>query len=114
MPFPPAPGLDHLGCHDIDEDLGEGSPLRIAIEMVGGLIPPEVRIQDHREKQIVTVVDDENLAARPLDCRVIDQVLLGAVSADVPLERELPGDDLLDGDLLFPAVSAVALLTARL
>jgi len=45
---------------------------------------------------------------------VIDQVLLGAVRADVPLEDELAGDDLLDRDLLVPAVSAVALVAARL
>ena len=114
MPFSPTPGLDDLRGNDIDEYLGEGAPLGIAIEMVGRFVPPEVRVQDHRQEQVVAVVYDENLAARSFDGRVVDQVLLGAVGADVPLEGELAGDDLLDRDLLFPAVAAVAFLAARL
>jgi hypothetical protein len=45
---------------------------------------------------------------------VVDQVLLGAVRADVAFERELACDDLLDGELLVPAVAAVTLIAARL
>jgi len=45
---------------------------------------------------------------------VVDEVLLGAVRPDVPLERELPGDDFLDGNLLVPAVAAVTFVPARL
>src|SRR5262249_51042362 len=51
-------------------------------------------------------------AAGTLDGRMVDQVLLGAVRADVALERELARHDLFDGDLLFPAVAAVAFLAA--
>ena len=45
---------------------------------------------------------------------MIDQILLGAVGADVALQRELTGDDLLDGDLLVPAVAAVAFVATGL
>ena len=45
---------------------------------------------------------------------MVDEVLLGALGADVALQREFLGDDLLDGDLLVPAVPAVALVAARL
>ena len=45
---------------------------------------------------------------------VVDEVFLGAVRADVALQRELARDDFLDGDLLVPAVAAVLLLAARL
>src|SRR5919201_1173206 len=58
--------------------------------------------------------DVDDLAAGALDGGVIDEVLLGAVRADVALQRELARDDLFDGDLLFPAVATVFLLTARL
>src|SRR6185295_3018010 len=56
----------------------------------------------------------EELPAGPLDGRVVDQVLLGAVRADVALQGELARDDLLDGNLLVPAVAAVLLLATRL
>jgi hypothetical protein len=82
--------------------------------VVGRLVPAEVRVEHHRQEQVVAVVDDDDLAAGTLDGRVVDQVLLGAVRADVALERELARDDLLDGDLLFPAVAAIALFAARL
>jgi len=42
------------------------------------------------------------------------RILLGAVRADVALERELARDDLFDRDLLLPAVAAVLLLAPRL
>ena len=113
MPLSATPRLDDLGCNDVHEDLGKGPPFGIAFEVIRGFVPAEVRVEDHGEEQIVPVVDDEDLAAGAFDGRVVDQVLLGAVRADIALERELAGDDLLDGDLLFPAVPAVALFAAR-
>ena len=89
-------------------------PFGIALEVVGRLVPREARVEHHRQEQVVAVVDDDQLAAGTLEGRVIDQVLLRAVGADVALERELAGDDLLDGDLLVPAVAAIPLLAARL
>ena len=86
----------------------------IAFEVIGGLVPREARVQHHRQEQVVAVVDDDELAAGALERRVVDEVFLGAVGADVALQRELARDDLFDRDLLVPAVAAVALLAARL
>jgi len=82
--------------------------------VVGGFFPREIRVEHQGQEQVVAVVHDDQLAAGPFDRRVIDQVLLGAVGADVALERELARDDLLDGDLLVPTVAAVLLLATRL
>src|SRR5262245_39659518 len=114
MPLAAAPRLDHLGGDDVDQQFREQPPFGVVLEVVGGLVPAEVRIEHQREEQIVAVVDDDQLAAGTLQCRVVDQVLLGAVRADVALQRELARDDLLDRDLLVPAVAAVLLFTARL
>src|SRR5919106_5385755 len=51
VPFAPAPGLDDLRRHDVDEDLGERPSFRIAFEVVGGLVPPKVGIDHHRQEQ---------------------------------------------------------------
>ena len=45
---------------------------------------------------------------------MVDEVLLGAVRADIALQRELARDDLFDGDLLVPAVATVLLFASRL
>ena len=114
MPLAAAPGLDDLGGDDIDEDLGKRAAFGIALEVVGGLVPAEGRVEDHGQEQIVPVVDDDELSAGPLERGVVDEVFLGAVRADVALERELARDDFFDGDFLVPAVTAVAFLPARL
>src|SRR5688572_27734363 len=114
VPLTAAPWLDDLGGDDVHEDLRKRTALGVAFEVIGRLVPPEIRVEDHREKEIVAVVDDDDLSAGALDGRVIDQILLSAVRADVALERKLARDDLFDRDLLFPAVAAVALLAARL
>jgi hypothetical protein len=64
------------------------------------VVPREGRIERQREEQVVAVVDDDQLPAGALERRVIDQVLLRALRADVTLQNELLGDDFLDGDLL--------------
>src|SRR5262249_43073229 len=74
----------------------------------------EVRVQHQGQKQIVPVVDDDQLTAGTLEGRMVDQVLLGAVRADVALEGELTRDDFLNRDLLVPAIAAILLLAARL
>src|SRR5262245_12609698 len=114
MPFAPAPRLDDLGGHHIHQDLGEDATLGIALEVIGRLVPAEVRIEHEREKQVVPVVDDDQLATGALERRVIDQVFLGAVRADVTLQRKFAGDDFFDGDLLVPAVATVLLLALGL
>ena len=43
---------------------------------------------------------------------MVDQVFLRAVGADIALQHELAGDDLLDRDLLVPAVAAIPLVAA--
>ena len=86
--------------------------LGVALEVVGRVVPGEGGVERQREEQVVAVVDDDELAAGALEGRVVDQVLLGAVGADVALQREFLGDDFLDGDLLVPAVRAVALVAA--
>src|SRR5262245_2714529 len=113
MPLAAAPRLDDFRGDHVDENLGERAPLGITLEVVRTFVPAEVWIEHHRQEQVVPVVDDDDLSAGALDGGVIDQVLLCAVRADVALERELTRDDLLDRDLLFPAVAAVPLLTAR-
>src|ERR1044071_4979405 len=112
MPLAATPWLDDFRGHDVDQDLGERPPFRVAVEVIGGLVPAEVGIHHHREEQIVAVVHHDDLAGGAFDRRVVDQILLGAVRADIPLQRELAGDDLLDRDLLLPAVAAVAFLAA--
>src|SRR6185503_18452948 len=62
VPLAAAPRLDHFGRYDVDEDLGEEAPFRVALEVVRRLVPPEVRIEHQRQKQIVPVVDDDQLA----------------------------------------------------
>src|SRR5438552_19166456 len=82
--------------------------------MVSGLVPPEIRIQHQRQEQVVSVVDDDELAAGTLERGVIDEVLLCAVGPDVALQGKFARDDLFDRNLLVPAVAAVFLLAARL
>src|SRR5712692_3470310 len=114
VPFAAAPRLDDLRGDDIHENLRKEAAFGVAFEVVGRLLPREVRIEHHREKQIVSIVDDDELTAGPLQRRVVDQVFFGAVGADVALQRKLARDGLLDGDLPVPAVAAVLLLAARL
>src|SRR5687767_113651 len=114
VPLAAAPGLDDLGGDDVHEDFREGASFGIALQVIRLFFPSEIRVEDHRQEQVVAVVNDNDLAARPLDRRVIEEVLLGAVRADVALEGELARDDLLDGNLLLPAVAAIPLFAARL
>src|SRR5713226_2315708 len=107
VPLAAAPRLDHLGRDDVDQDLREQAAFRIAFKMVGRLVPAEIRVEHQRQKEVVPVVDDDELSAGTLLRRVIDQVLLGAVRADVALQRELARDDLFDRDFLVPAVAAI-------
>ena len=89
------------------------SAFGIPLQVVGGLVPAEVGVQHDGQKQIVSVVDHDELSAGALGRRVIDQVFLRAVRPDVPFQRELARDDILDGDFLVPAVPAVSLVPAR-
>ena len=89
-------------------------PFGVAFEVVGRLVPAERRVEHQRQEQVVAVVDHDQLAAGTLLGRVVDQVFLRALGADVALDRELAGDDLFDRDFLVPAVAAVFLLAARL
>ena len=114
VPLAAAPRLDDVGGDDVDQDLGERAVFGIVLEVIRLVVPHEGRVEQQRQEQIVAVVDDQELADGALLRRVIDEVLLGAVRADVALERELARDDVLDGDLLVPAVAAVALVAARL
>ena len=43
VPLASAPGLDDLGGHDIDQDFRKCPPFRVAVQMVGGLVPAEIR-----------------------------------------------------------------------
>ena len=114
MPFPAAPRLDDFGGDDVDQELGEQPAFGIALEMIGRIVPAEIRIEHQRQKQIVPVVDDNQLAAGAFEGRMVDEVFFGAVRADVAFEGELARDNFFDGDLLVPAVAAVLLLAARL
>src|SRR6476469_7652317 len=66
VPFSAAPGLDDFRRDDIDQDLGERPSFRIPFEVVGGLVPCEAAIEDHREKEVVAVVHHDELAAGAL------------------------------------------------
>src|SRR6185503_10240925 len=63
---------------------------------------------------IVAIVDNDELTAGALLRGVVDEILFGAVRADVAFEREFAGDDLFDGDFFVPAVAAVLLFPSRL
>src|SRR6266851_3840946 len=78
--------------------------------MVRRLVPPEIRVERHREKQVIPVVDDDQLPAGTLERGMVNEVLLGAVGADVPFQRELARDNFFDRDFLVPAVAAVLFL----
>src|SRR6266481_8888642 len=80
--------------------------------MVRRLVPSEIRVERHREEEIVAVVDDDQLPAGTLERGMVNEVLLGAVGADVPLQRELVRDNFFDRDFLVPAVAAVLFLAA--
>src|SRR4051812_36520557 len=114
MPLAAAPWLDHLGGNGVHEDLRKDPPLRIPFEVIGRFVPAEIRIQHQRQKEIVAIVDDDQLAAWALESRMVDEIFLGAMCADVTFERELAGNDLFDRDLLVPAVPAVLFFTSRL
>src|SRR5690606_39401941 len=92
----------------------EAARFGVAFEVIGGVLPAEVGVEDEREEQVVAVVHDDQLTAGTLQRGVVDEVLLGAVRPDVALQGELARDDLFDGDLLVPAVAAVLLVTAGL
>src|SRR5262245_3190955 len=112
MPLAPAPRLDDLGRDDVDQQLGERAALGITLETIGGLVPCEVRVDRHGQEQIVAVVDDDDLTDGALLRGVVDEILLGAMRADVPFQREITRDDLFDGNFLVPALTAIAFLTA--
>src|SRR5215213_4994017 len=98
VPLAAAPGFDDFRGDDVDEDLRDGTAVRIAVEVVRGVIPAEGWEKDERQEQVEAVVDDEQLPAGALDGRVVDEVLLGRVRADVAFQGEFAGDDFLDGD----------------
>ena len=110
VPLAAAPRLDHVGRDDVDQNLGEGPPFRVVFQVIGGVVPRKTRIEHQRQEQVEAVVDDDELAAGRFWVEWY-MVLLGAVRADIALERELARDDVLDGDLLVPAVAAVALVS---
>ena len=110
----PPPGLNDLAEGNIHEDLGKRAAFGISVEMIRLFVPGEAGIQHHRQKQVVAVVDHDELPAGALQGGVVDEVFFGAVGADVALQGEFPRDDLLDGDLLVPAVATVPLVAAGL
>src|SRR5687767_6800021 len=114
MPFAATPRLDHFGGHDVDQQFGKRAALGVAVEVIRRIVPGKVRINRHRQEQVVAVVDDDDLPDRAFLRRVVDEILLRAMGPNVALQRELAGDDLLDRDLLVPAVAAVPFFAARL
>src|SRR5215469_14912303 len=59
VPLAAAPRLDDLGRDHVNEDFGKCPALRVALEVIGGLVPGEAWIEHHRQEQIVPVVDDD-------------------------------------------------------
>src|SRR5262245_28225723 len=114
VPFAAAPGLDHFGGDHIDQQFRKQASLRIAFEVIGGLVPPEIRVEHHRQEQVVAVVDHDKLSAGTLQRGMINEVFFGAVRADFSFQREFSRDDFFDGDFLVPAVAAVLLFASRL
>src|SRR4029453_5791964 len=108
MPLAAAPRFDDIGRENVDENLAERTLLRVVVEVIRLIVPAERRIEQDRQKQIVPVVDDLDLADRTTLRRVEQQLFFGVLGADVPLERELARADFFDGNLLFPARAAVA------
>ena len=67
MPLAAAPGLDHLGGDHVNENLRKRTPFRVAFKVICRLIPAEVRIEEDRQKKVVSIVDDDQLAAGTFD-----------------------------------------------
>jgi deoxyuridine 5'-triphosphate nucleotidohydrolase len=112
VPLAAAPRFDDVGRDDIHEELGECPMLGVVLEMVGLVIPRKRRVEQERQEQIKPVVDHLELPHRALLRGVKNDILLGAMGADVAFDRELARDDVLDRNLLFPAVAAVAFVAA--
>ena len=47
---PAPPRLDDFGGDDVHEDFREGAPLGISLEVVRRLLPPEIRVEHHRQE----------------------------------------------------------------
>src|SRR5438045_4080757 len=82
--------------------------------MLGRFVPREVRVQHQRQKQIVPIVDDDELSAGPFLRGMVYEVFFRAVRTDVTLQGEFARDNFLNGDFLVPAVAAVFFFTAGL
>src|SRR5918995_1140108 len=63
VPLAAAPGFDDLGGDDVDEDLREGTAVRIAVQVVCGVIPAEGREEDQRQEQVEAAIDHQQLPA---------------------------------------------------
>src|SRR6187401_888351 len=63
VPLASAPGLNNLCGDDVDEQLRKKPPFRVAFEVVRRFVPAKVRVERQREKQVVPVVDDDELPA---------------------------------------------------
>src|SRR4029077_5929117 len=83
VPFAASPGFDHFGGDDINEQLRELASLRISFEVIGRLVPPEIRVEHHRQEEIVSIIDHDQLSAGTLERGVVDEIFLRAVRADV-------------------------------
>src|SRR5215211_6161243 len=73
VPLAAAPGFDDFRSDDVDEDLREGTAVRIAVEVVRWVIPAERWEKDERQEQVEAVVDHEQLPAGALYGRVVDE-----------------------------------------
>src|SRR4030095_707590 len=80
--------------------------------MIGLVLPAKRRVEEHRQEQIESVVEDLHLADRAFLRRVVDEILLRAMRPDVTLQCELARDDVFNGDFLVPAVVTVARFAA--
>src|SRR5688572_13967427 len=86
VPLAAAPWFDDVANDNVDENLREGAALGIPLEVIRLFIPAKRRIEQHRQKEVEAVVDDDDLAAGTLLGGVVDEVFFGAVGADIPLE----------------------------
>src|SRR5579872_4526845 len=86
VPLAAAPRLDYFRRDDVDEQLGKRAPFRVVLEVIRRLVPSEDGVEHQRQKQVVSIVDDDELPAGAFERGVIDQVFLGRVRADVALE----------------------------
>ena len=75
--------------------------------MICRFVPSEAGIEDQTEEEVVTIIEDDQLAARTLLSRVVNKVFFRALGSDISFKGKFASDDVFDCNFLVPAVPTV-------